>query len=65
VRGGKELSFTGESRIFSPGGEILGKAGPGEERIQIVEIDPGAALDKHVTPMNDLYEDRRTDLYTG
>jgi predicted amidohydrolase len=64
VRGGRELSFTGESRIFSPRGDILCKAGPDEESLQIVEIDPSAALDKHVTPMNDLYEDRRTDLYT-
>ncbi len=63
VRDGRELSFTGESQIVSPKGEILCQAGPEETRLQVIEIDPRAADDKRVTPMNDLFQDRRTDLY--
>ena len=64
VRTGRELSFTGESQIVSPKGEILSKAALDEQSLQIVEIEPRAADDKHITPMNDLFKDRRIDLYT-
>ncbi|MBI1743416.1 hypothetical protein HYR54_10190 [Candidatus Acetothermia bacterium] len=64
VREGRELAFTGESQIVSPKGEILAKAGLDEQSLQIVEIEPRAADDKRVTSMNDLFKDRRTDLYT-
>jgi predicted amidohydrolase len=64
VREGRELSFTGESQIVSPQGEILARANQEETRLQIVEIEPKAADDKRITPMNDLFKDRRTDLYS-
>lgn len=62
-RGGKVLSFTGESQIVSPQGEILAKAPTDTEDLQIVEISPAVADDKHVTVMNDLFADRRPDFY--
>jgi predicted amidohydrolase len=57
------LTFTGRSQIVSPGGEVLTSAGERSETLKVVEIDPAEALDKHVTPTNDLFEDRRTALY--
>jgi predicted amidohydrolase len=63
VRKGRELSFTGESQIISPRGEILAQAGRDEPSLQVIEIDPHTADDKHITPMNDLFRDRRADLY--
>lgn len=56
------LTFTGGSQIVSPKGEILAKSGL-EEGAVVVEIDPGEARDKHLTPENDLFRDRRPDLY--
>ncbi|MFW6181279.1 MAG: nitrilase-related carbon-nitrogen hydrolase [Spirochaetota bacterium] len=62
-RGGKTLRFTGASQIVAPGGDILARAPADRDAVEVVEIDPGLAADKHVTPLNDLFEDRRTDLY--
>jgi len=63
ARGGVDLSFTGGSEIVAPGGEILAKAGPDDEEIVTAPIDVAAAREKRVTPANDLFIDRRPDLY--
>ena len=39
--------------------------GETEEGVRIALIDPAAARDKHATPRNDLFADRRTDLWAG
>jgi predicted amidohydrolase len=62
-RGTLQLTFTGKSQIVSPSGEILVSAGERSESLKVVEIDPAQALDKSVTPNNDLMKDRRTPLY--
>jgi predicted amidohydrolase len=62
--GEKTLAFNGRSQIVAPDGRLLGRAGPDSEEMLIVEIDPAEALDKKVTPRNDLFLDRRTDLYS-
>ena len=60
---GMRLTFTGASQIMSPLGERLGQA-PGEgECVLVAEIDPAAADDKHVTAANDLFADRRPEMY--
>jgi len=58
----KELSFTGQSIIANPKGELLAKAGVKEE-ILMVDIDPLLARNKMITPMNNAFDDRRTDIY--
>ncbi len=62
-RGGARLVYTGCSQIIAPSGKILASAGAGEDSLQVVEIDPRQADDKKVTPANDLFADRRPDLY--
>ena len=62
--GEKTLAFNGRSQIVAPDGRLLGRASPDSEEILIAEIDPAEALDKKVTPRNDLFLDRRTDLYS-
>ena len=62
-RGSHSLSFSGNSQIVAPGGEILATAGERSESLKIVDIDVNVALDKHVTPNNDIFEDRRVQLY--
>lgn len=58
----KELAFTGESVIVNPKGEVLAKAGKFEE-ILFANIDLELARNKMITPMNDIFKDRRTDIY--
>jgi len=62
-RTGKYLKFNGRSQIISPTGDILAKAGSNQEAIKIVDINPDQALDKYVTKYNNVWSDRRTDLY--
>lgn len=58
----KELTFTGQSIVTGTKGEVLAKAGLSEE-ILMLEIDPKKAEDKMITPLNDAFKDRRTDIY--
>lgn len=62
--GDKTLSFNGRSQIVAPDGRLLARADQDSEATLVVEIDPAEALDKKVTPRNDLFADRRTDLYS-
>lgn len=62
-RGGKKLRYTGCSRIVSPSGKILSSAPESEDRLGIVEIDPEHARSKKIADLNDLFKDRRTDIY--
>jgi predicted amidohydrolase len=60
---GKRLTFTGASQIMTPGGERLRQAPVEADCVAVVEIDPAAADDKHVTARNDLLADRRPEMY--
>jgi predicted amidohydrolase len=62
-RGSISLTFTGKSQIVSPKGEVLASATERSESLKVVEVDPAEALDKHVTPSNDLFRDRKVTLY--
>jgi len=61
--GCEPLVFTGKSQIVGPRGDVLARAPRTKSAVGIVEIDPEAALDKHATPSNDLFDDRRPELY--
>lgn len=62
-RGDKRLTYTGESQVVDPDGQVLVGAPQAGEALSVVEIDPAQALDKHVTRLNDLFEDRRPQVY--
>ncbi len=62
-RGGKHLKFNGRSQIISPTGEVLAKTNSTEEVVKIVNIEPDQALNKKVTKYNDVFKDRRPNLY--
>ncbi|MBS7654490.1 acyltransferase, partial [Candidatus Bathyarchaeota archaeon] len=57
------VKFRGMSQILDPNMEILAKSGRRNEDIRVVEIDPGKADQKNITPRNNLWSDRRIDLY--
>jgi predicted amidohydrolase len=60
---GQPLKFMGQSQVVDPNGEILYRASIDGEEMQIVEIDIAIARDKRINPRNDLFKDRRDDLY--
>lgn len=62
-RGGEEVGFTGASQVTNPKGEVLVRAPARGAAVHAVEIDPAQADDKKVTAENDVFLDRRTDLY--
>jgi predicted amidohydrolase len=59
----QSLTFTGASQIMTPRGERLAQAAVEGDCVAVVEIDPAAADDKHVTAANDLFADRRPEVY--
>jgi predicted amidohydrolase len=60
---GNRLKFIGTSQITTPDGEVLVRAGSKKEEARSVEIDPARARSKRITPLNDIFKDRRTDLF--
>jgi predicted amidohydrolase len=60
--GGRRLTFTGQSQVVSPDGDLLFRAGSEEEVLKLVPIDPGQADDKMVGD-NEVFRDRRPELY--
>jgi predicted amidohydrolase len=56
--------FTGCSFIMNPAGEVLAQAGPDEETIIYADITPAIANDKSIGAGNDLFADRRPELYS-
>ncbi|MBX7041391.1 MAG: beta-ureidopropionase [Ignavibacteria bacterium] len=61
--GDNSLTFTGQSVMVSPKGEYLISMNEFDEGSALVEIDPQTALDKNVTAGNNLFKDRRSELY--
>jgi len=58
-----ELTFTGQSQVVGPKGEVLVRAAPDQDELAVVEIDPEKARDKSITAKNDLLADRRPEFY--
>ena len=63
VRGNYSFTFTGRSQITSPSGEVLIKAPEEGDAVTVIEIDPADALNKQINEHNDLFKNRRTELY--
>lgn len=62
---GERIKFTGLSQICTPAGEIVAFSDEDAEEVKTVEIDTADAENKWITPLNNLIEDRREDLYQG
>jgi len=62
-RGRLQNHFTGISQIVSPKGRILAKAGEFDDVISVVNINPDDAKNKLLNPLNNIFNDRRTDIY--
>jgi len=57
------VKFTGMSQIINPRMEILARSRRTGEEVRIAEIEPKDADSKRITEHNDLWADRRIDLY--
>ena len=62
---GKRLTFTGASQILDTKGRRLAQAPVEEDAVMVCEIDPIAADDKQVGTRNDLFGDRRPEMYVS
>ncbi len=60
---GQQLTYIGQSVIYGSRGDKLLHLGSAEEAVGVATLDVAAACDKRVTPTNDLFLDRRPDLY--
>ncbi len=64
VRPGKApLTFTGKSQVTAPNGQRIGQLSTDREEVLVLDIDPASADDKQFTPRNDIFQDRRPELY--
>ncbi len=60
---GETLRFIGMSQVTSPKMEVLCRAPKDSEEIRVVNVDLEVARSKRITDLNDLWEDRRPELY--
>ena len=63
--GEQKLTFTGQSQITGPKGEIFYRGPKNKSTVHVMCIDPEKASDKTINPQNDLFSDRRPELYTS
>jgi len=61
-RWGEEMTFIGQSQIVNPQGEVLMRLEDDEAAVGI-DLNPAEADSKLATPENDLFADRRVQLY--
>ena len=62
-RGISDLRFIGQSVMAGPDSTVLASAPGNTESVRVVDIDPKVADNKRVTPMNQLFNDRRPEYY--
>ena len=60
---GNPLNFIGQSQVVDPDGNILCRASETKEETKIVEIDIGKSRNKSINSGDNLFTDRRPDLY--
>ena len=60
---GNRLNFIGQSQVVDPDGIIIYRASSKFEEMRVVDIDIKKAKNKSINATNDLFKDRRDDLY--
>ncbi len=58
-----EYKFIGMSQITDPTGKVLKRASKDKEEVQIVDIDVAEAENKWLNEKNNIFKDRREDMY--
>lgn len=57
------ITFSGKSQIVDPKGYKIGQLSTDKEEVLIADINPDDALDKFITPVNNIFKDRKPKLY--
>ena len=57
------LNFIGQSQVVDPDGDVLCRASEKKEETKVVDIDIEKSRNKYINPNDDLFTDRRPDLY--
>jgi predicted amidohydrolase len=60
----EELTYRGESCIINYNGDILTQLDDVSTGIATVKVDPQATLNKSFSDLNDIFTDRRPEIYT-
>ena len=60
---GESLKFIGQSQVVDPDGCVLYRASADGEEMKVIEIDIDLSRNKSINQYNDLFQDRREDLY--
>ena len=60
---GQILKFIGQSEIVSPEAKVIVRAPENKDALMVAEIDLQAARDKSLNPMNNIFDDRRPEMY--
>jgi predicted amidohydrolase len=63
TNGGETLLFKGCSAVYDPWGEAVALAGAEGDAVLLAEIDPQSCRDKSFNEFNDIFADRRPELY--
>ena len=62
-RDGDKLLFKGKSAIYDYNGRIIAEAQPEGDEVLYADIEPSETRDKSFNPYNDIFKDRRTEMY--
>jgi len=65
IRPRGKLTFTGQSQIIGPKGDVIARSDSEREELVFHEIDINAARNKFFTDKNDLFNDRRPEYYAS
>ncbi len=62
-RFGTRNEFTGRSEIVDPEGKVILEVGEEDEGVFTIDINPEEARNKNITELNNIFEDRKPELY--
>jgi predicted amidohydrolase len=60
---GQALNFIGTSQVVAPDSSVCARATENDESLTIVDIDPDKAKNKSLNSFNDIFQDRRPEMY--
>lgn len=60
---GETIAFNGDSVLYAPNGDVLASADATSDAVVASDIEPASTRDKSFNPYNDIFADRRPEMY--
>jgi predicted amidohydrolase len=60
---GETTAFNGDSVLYAPNGDVLASADATSDAVVASDIEPASTRDKSLNPYNDIFADRRPEMY--